>query len=250
LFTTAIGLTQEQAEFYRDHDVTVIVSLDSLDPANYARLVGHADKPGASNILPAVLEHIRILRETYAADSAQATADGRSIVRLGVNVTVQGANVDELEAIRDFAGDDMMFIANVLMPEGRARRFEDFEKLVGEKGLDALRKRAAEMSDTGGHSSLANEVCSYFNRGISVDTDGRELFCGYDSQTHKLGNIQDHLSAQEVLQRYQEKRTVYRAWCEQIGQKPSCPNRVEDTPGQPSFAEFLDEWRERQQPES
>jgi len=58
MFTTALGINKEQAEFYRDHDVTIFVSLDSLDPDTYKRLTGTGD-------LAKTLENIQLLRDIY-----------------------------------------------------------------------------------------------------------------------------------------------------------------------------------------
>ena len=43
MFTTGFGIDREQAEFYRDNDVTVFISLDSLDPDIYKKLTGTGD---------------------------------------------------------------------------------------------------------------------------------------------------------------------------------------------------------------
>lgn len=216
LFTTASHLTEDQARFFRDHNTSLFVSLDSLDPETYRFLTGRGE-------LKKVLENIQLLRGVYR--EKQEEKGGRKIIRLGINVTVSKQNKDELERIKEFAGDDMQFIANYPIKRGKLGIDAAWEALVGDQ-YEVLKQRAEEMSETGGHSSIDEGVCSYFNRGISVDTDGELLSCGYASDTaHHLGNISDNMSTEEILQHYKKLRTQYQKFSSAIGRKPSCPLR-------------------------
>jgi cyclic pyranopterin phosphate synthase len=221
MFTTAFGIDKEQAEFFRDNDVTIFVSLDSLDSETYKKLTGTGN-------LARVLENIQILRDAYK-ETQEVLPDGRKLVRLAINVTIQKDNVDELDKIKEFAGDDMQFIANVPMLEGKLRIYRSWAELVGNGNLETFKRLAAEKSETGSHSSVAEGTCSYFNRGISIDSDGQFLTCGYASDSaHYLGNVREGVSPESLLEHYQEMRKKYVAWCEKIGRKPSCPLRDDD----------------------
>ncbi|OGC81348.1 MAG: hypothetical protein A2V81_00885 [Candidatus Abawacabacteria bacterium RBG_16_42_10] len=218
LFTTAFGINKEQAEFFRDHDVTVLVSLDSLNPNTYRELTWIGK-------LTRILENIQILRDTYK-NTQEILRDGRKLVRLAINVTIQKGNVDELDTVRNFAGDDMQFIANVPMPEGKLRIYRNWSELVGDGNLEIFSRLAAEKSDTGSHSSVAEGTCSYFKRGISIDSDGQFLTCGYASDSaHYLGNVREGLTRQKLLEHYKEMRKKYEEWCQKIRRRPSCPLR-------------------------
>lgn len=221
MFTTAFGLDKEQAEFYRDHDVTVFVSLDSLDPDIYRKLTGTGN-------LAKILQNIQTLREVYK-DTQETLPDGRKLLRLAINVTIQKDNVGELDKIKEFAGGDMQFIANAPMPEGKLRFYRSWEDLVGDGNLEIFKRLAAEKSETGSHSSVAEGTCSYFNRGISVDSDGQFLACGYASDSaHHLGNVREGITPQSLVKHYQEMRRKYTEWCKNINRKPSCPLRDDD----------------------
>lgn len=221
MFTTAFGIDKEQAEFFRDHNVTIFVSLDSLNPDTYRKLTGTGN-------LAKILENIQILRDTYK-DTQEILPDGRKMVRLAVNVTIQRDNVDELDKIKEFAGDDMQFIANIPMPEGKLRTYRSWAELVGNENLEIFKRLAAEKSETGSHSSVAEGTCSYFNRGISIDSDGQFLACGYASDSaHYLGNVREGVTSKKLLEHYQEMRKKYMEWCQKIGRKPSCPLRDDD----------------------
>lgn len=220
LFTTGIGLNKEQAEFYRDHDVTVIISLDSLNPAIYRNLTGIGN-------LVKVMENIRTLRNVYK-ETQLVLPDGKKLVRLAINTTIQKDNFTELDSIREFAGNDMQFIANEPIPQGRLRAYKNWEKLVGDK-LEIFRQLAQEKSDTGRHSSVTDGVCGYFHKGISVDTDGELLSCAYAAESaSSLGNVRAGVTSELLLAHYQKIRKKYSAWREKIGRLPSCPLRDKD----------------------
>ena len=221
MFTTAVGIDKKQAEFYRDHDITVFVSLDSLNPDVYRKLTKTGD-------LNRVLKNIQILRDVYK-DTPEILPDGRKLIRLAINVTIQKGNVNELEKIKEFAGDDMQFIVNAPMPQGKFRIYKNWEEFVGDGNLEKFKQLASEKSETGSHSSVAEGACSYFNRGISVDSDGQLLTCGYASESaHHLGNVREGITPEKLIEHYQEMRKKYMEWCQKIGRKPSCPLRDDD----------------------
>lgn len=224
MFTTSLGINEEQAVFYRDHDVTVFISLDSLNQETYRKLTGTGN-------LAKTLENIRVLRAVYE-DTPELLPGGRKLIRLAINVTIQKDNVDELDQIKKFAGSDMLFIANAPMPEGKLRIYRSWIELVGDGNLESFKRLAAEKSETGSHSSVAEGICSYFNRGISIDSDGQFLACGYASESaHCLGNARDGVTSLSLVSYYQKLRKKYTAWCAQIGRKPSCPLRDDDYEG-------------------
>ncbi|MBU1089541.1 radical SAM protein [Patescibacteria group bacterium] len=220
MFTTAFGIDKKQAEFYRDHDVTIFISLDSLNDETYKKMTGFGN-------LKQIFKNIQILRETYK-DTQESLPNGGKIIRLGINVTLQKSNVDELDAIEKFAGDDMQFIVNVPMPEGNLRVYKNYQDLVG-GDIEKLKRIAETKSKTGSHSSVNEGVCGYFHNGITVDSDGELLICAYasDSANH-LGNMREITTAQDLLNHYQKMREKYKRWCESIQRKPSCPLRDKD----------------------
>lgn len=124
----------------------------------------------------------------------------------------------------------MQFIANVPMPEGKLIIYKNWMELIGNnENLEIFKKLAAEKSDTGSHSSVADGVCSYFYRGISIDIDGEFLICGYASDSaHYLGNIRESNAPQELLKHYRKMRNKFKKWVKKINYKPSCPRRAED----------------------
>ncbi len=222
MFTTALGINREQAIFYRDHGVTIVVSLDSLLPETYRKLTGNGN-------LAHTLQNIAVLREVYHNTAREE--GGVRTVRLGINCTIQRPNVGELEQIREFSNSDMLFVANAPMPAGRFAVYANWDETVGDANLDRFNKLAREMSDTGGHSSIAEGACSYFNRGITVDVDGQFLSCGYAAASAEfLGNIEEP-TLEAMMDHYHRVRGGYHAWCQSAGRQPSCPLRDPDYQG-------------------
>ena len=254
LFTTAFFLTKTQAEFCRDHNVTVIVSLDSLENDRYYHLYG-IDKWGEGNIFeqaakaeiktPAdhVKKRIEMLADVYKGTES-VSKDGRQITRLGINTTISLANEGELDDLRRFAHEhDMYFVANYLMKEGRAgSKYENYAELVGDdENWERHQRLAQEFSDSGGHSSIEGGVCNYFGDGIACDSRGYLLTCGYASATaHESENFRQIQKVEELLLLVERNRKAYHLWSEAIGRTPSCPLRDEDYAG---FVEWVNKER-------
>ncbi len=173
MFTTLNFLSQEQAEFLRDHGVSIFISLHSLDPEIYRRSTGNGD-------IFRVIENLRLLRAVYGPNEV---IGNREITRIGVNFTVTLLNESGVEVAKAFAhSNGLLFISNCVMPEGKVARERVWLERVGnaidQARLDTLVKT---YSDTGGQSSLRTGKCSYGYRGVAMDTDGLMMLCGYKS---------------------------------------------------------------------
>lgn len=215
-FTTTNRLTEEQAQFYATHGASIFVSLDSVRANDYRYLTGNGD-------WNRVRENIALLRRVYSRHTP-TPMNGRILVRLGVNVTVCERNVDQLAEIREFAsGGDMQFVANPPMRRGRMANGRQWERAV--QSYARLENAARATSETGGHSSVENGVCAYFARGVSVDTDGQFLTCGYAGETGaKLPNARD-ATIDNFLVVNTRIRSAYTALSATLGHAPSCPVR-------------------------
>lgn len=229
LFTTAFFLTRPQAEFCRDHSVTVIVSLDTLDDDNYRDMYGIA-RWGVKEPAKHIEKKIDMLRRIYAS-TERFLSDGRMVTRLGIDVTIQNKNMGELDVLREFAHrHGLYFVVNPLMPEGRAGHYENCTTLVGsDEKLARHKELATAISDSGGHSSMWAGRCYYFWDGISSSANGFFQCCGYGSDTaHPSENVRDIKSADELRWMVERNRRAYQLWCQAIGRRPSCPLRDED----------------------
>ncbi|MDO8524409.1 MAG: radical SAM protein [bacterium] len=209
MFTNASNLDREQAKFYQSHNVSLIVSLDSINKKTYKELTGNGD-------LIRVLKNIELLRSAYRKQ--------KDFVRLGINVTVTKQNQHELDAIKEFAGDDIFFVANPPIKIGKLQNPSAWKELVGNT-YEELNKVAKEKSETSGQSSLEGGICSYFYRGISVDVDGALLSCGYATESSFLGDA-TNATAEELLKHYHRIRKGFKNFLSEIKQESiPCPLR-------------------------
>lgn len=216
LFTTLYGLTRQQAEFYKSSNVSLYISLDSLNPTTYRKLTGNGK-------LERIISNIAMLREMYRPESTGSI----TVVRLGINTTVVKQNLAELEIIRQFAGNDIHFVANCPIRRGQIAGNENWEELVG-NDYETLVSRSREVSETGGHSSLDHGICSYFYRGVSVDTDGKMLTCGYAGETASLlPHVLSIRTTEDFLKHYAGVQARFMEFADGIGYRPTCPLRDE-----------------------
>jgi len=219
LFTTLYGLTGQQADFFKKHDVSLYVSLDSLDSGVYRKLTG-------SGRLERILPRIELLRRLYKPETAGAD----TIVRLGINTTVNVQNYGELERIRAFAGDDMHYVANYPIRRGRFAQSRIWQELVGYR-YEEIKRRAHDLSETGGPTSVAEGVCSYFFRGVSVEIDGQLLVCGYAGETGDcFGNVRQWGGVEDLLRHWRRIQGSYSDFVESCGRSSPCPLRDEVYP--------------------
>lgn len=222
LFTTANRMDEAQARFYASHNVSLFISLDSLNPAMYRWLTGRGD-------LANTLENIRGLRRIYR-DTGIEKIGSQQITRLGVNTTVSVQNINELDAIRTFC-EDMLFVANPPMRRGRLGSKRAWSLLVTRDGVEQyeeLKQVAERFSETGGHSSLTEGVCGYFSRGVGVDIDGEFISCGYARETGgRYGNARE-AKPEDFVKRHAHVRAAFDRFCQITGRRPSCPVRDKD----------------------
>jgi len=186
IFTNAVELDQASARFAFAHNVSFIVSLDSFRPETYARLTGRA------GLFERVRGNIEILRDVYRP--AIGREGGKIVTRLGLNTVVCLPNVEEAEELKEWCGDEVVFVANTPVYEGRAR--EHWRALTGMANGEsnpALAERAKALSETGGPTSARpDQMCAYLYNGFTVDSDGEVLICPDARATRGLiGNIAD-----------------------------------------------------------
>ena len=223
LFSTLNGLSAEQTAFMRDHDVSVIVSLDSLNPETYRKLTGNGN-------IQKIMGNISMIRTAY--DGTINKINGDSIVRLGIDMTIVIDNEHEIDAMRSFAGDDMQLIVNPPMKRGRFNHEILWEKLVGDN-YERFANLAKEKSETGGSSTISEGVCGYFSRGISVDTDGQLMTCAYAGESVDAirKNIRSMIDNPEDQKNHlAEIRNSFDKFTKQLGYLPACPVRNPQAP--------------------
>ena len=113
IYSNGSSLTSDIAQFYYDHNVCLVIALDSLKPDIHRLLSG-----SRVDMLPLVLNNLADLRQLYA--NTVEEIDGTRILRLALNMTLCSRNQQEIEAIKAYASDDMYFVCNPLARQGNA----------------------------------------------------------------------------------------------------------------------------------
>jgi MoaA/NifB/PqqE/SkfB family radical SAM enzyme len=186
IFTNAVGLDEAAARFAFARDVSFILSLDSLRPETYALLTGRAGR------FERVRGNIEILRDVYRPAIGKNGA--KIVTRLGLNTVVCLPNLEEAAELKEWCGDEVVFVANTPVYEGRAK--EHWRALTGMadgESNPSLVERAKELSETGGPTSARpDKMCAYLYNGLTVDSDGEVMICPDARATRGLiGNIAD-----------------------------------------------------------
>jgi MoaA/NifB/PqqE/SkfB family radical SAM enzyme len=185
IYSNGSSLTPDIAKFYHDHNVCLVIALDSLKPDIHRLLSGTR-----TNMLPLVLNNLDHLRGLYA--NTVEVIDGTRILRLALNMTLCSRNQNEIEAIKAFASDDMYFVCNPLARHGNAEG--NWSVLIdSEEDFVEQQRLVRQHSESGGPLTLDKVgLCGYSMNGIGIGPYGHYMTCAYTSKTNGLlGTIRD-----------------------------------------------------------
>ncbi len=195
-FTNGYYLTKEMVDFLANKDVSLVMSIDSLDEKDYLYLCGSSD-----DSFQRVMDNLQYARQKFQVEEE----DNKKIYRLAINMAVSHPNFEEVEKLKDFCGEDIMFICNYPIIKG------DFEKNMeemhgSENNYESFKKKVFDTSDNKGFSGTRSDgKCGYIFNGLSIDTNGNVLLCPYDISTGKLfGNVKDYNNLEEALNNVKE----------------------------------------------
>lgn len=184
LYTNGSLLNRETIEEMFEKGVTLITSLDSLQPETYRQQTGFKG-------FDRVMRNLGHVREVYKAGN-NVRDDGLTETRWGIITIINQQNKDEIPAIRGFAGDDAFFICNYPIRKGSATSVWD--SYVGTPDdLKELVRVANKYTDTlvaGLTAPIRDGQCITLNHGITLNSAGYAQACPAMVDTN-LGNISD-----------------------------------------------------------
>lgn len=188
IFTNGTLLNSDNINFLAEHNASLIISLDSIDPLRYERLTG------GNGSLEKVLSNIQLCRSVYSSLQEQ-TSFGK-VVSLAINTVVTRINMDEIENIKRFCTDDIVFVCNRPTCTGLAEK--NWALLYGANLVNSeIEPIIEEYSKDNGPigTTLDGQWCAYMKYGVSVGYDGSFLACAYATDTagffgsYKKGNL-------------------------------------------------------------
>jgi len=184
LYTNGTHLDAPTVDELFNKDVSLVTSLDALDPAIFEKLTHYK----YHDRLMANLEGVR---KRYG-EAVKLRPDGKTETRWGVISVINNHNEDEIPKIREFCADDAYYIVNFLIKEGAAKNIYD-EYVGSPDNLKRLVAIANEHTDTDKSGiSLAgrSEQCIFLQHGLIIDANGYSQACPGKTDTN-LANIAD-----------------------------------------------------------
>ena len=187
LITNGHLLNPENIPFFFDHNVTLVVSLFSLNKAVYEMDIG------LRNSFEKTMSKIEMAAKVFA--NGTKIIDGKTVQRMAIHTTAQSDNIEDLKAIASFCHDRGIFWSVApLAPVGCG---ENHKNLL-------LSQNEAWAAHTSGDNSIilsqtskkqfGRQVCGTCAYGLNIGFDGNLLFdvhAGYEIGD-LLGNIRTH----------------------------------------------------------
>ena len=207
LITNGHNLTEEEIEFYRCHNVTLIFSHFSLDQHKYEQ---DNNNPGSFDSKMMALE-----RAAQIYSGAIERKEKCDIYRLAIHATLQQDNINDILEIKKYCKErEIFFSIAPLAQTGCALdhpnlRLEDVLKVNGKDiALSEVPSKLGDNSIIHSHSSareLGREVCGTCFYGLNIGYDGNLLLdahAGYEIG-NLLGDVRNN-SIKKLIKRQRE----------------------------------------------
>jgi len=178
IFTNGSLLSEKTARFFRKHNASLVINLDSLDERKYELL------SGVNGSFAKVMDNLERVRDIFS--NAYFTIKGFEVSQIAINTVVSRYNVLEAEQVKEFCGKDFVLVYNTPMNIGRASSDSSFR--VDEELSKKIKALSAKTIPLGTTSD--RNWCAYMRNGVSVGVDGEILACAYSLETAgKFGNV-------------------------------------------------------------
>jgi len=187
LITNGHALSDEVIEFAFSRNVTLVVSLFSLNSETYEK---DNDLPGS---FETTIGWIKRAAKTFAKDLK--SIEGKKVYRMAIHTTAQVDNYDDLAWMRAFCDEHKIFFSIApLAPVGGGAELGKFV-LTGDQAANAvsLGHNSIILSGTS-KGEIGREVCGTCLYGLNVGYDGNLLFdahAGYEVGSF-LGNTREN----------------------------------------------------------
>jgi MoaA/NifB/PqqE/SkfB family radical SAM enzyme len=178
IFTNGSLLNERTTRFFRDHNTSLVINLDSLSRHTYERLSG---VKGSFATIMSNLDDVRkIFSNTYSK------IEGYNVRRIAINTVVSSHNVLEAKRMQEFCGDDFVLVYNTPMSIGKASADLSFK--TNKEMEEKIKQLSGKTIPLG--TSFDGNWCAYMRNGISVGASGEILACAYSLESaSKFGNI-------------------------------------------------------------
>lgn len=195
LITNGHSLTDEFTTFCFEHNVTLVVSVFSVNKERYEMDNGLADS------FDSTMERIR--RASIIYRDGIETVNGKKVYRMAIHTTAQSDNLCELKDIRVFCDDYGIFFSIApLAAVGSGLQHEDLMLSAEEENdVENIGHNSIILSASS-REEIGRKVCGTCLYGLNIGFDGNVLFdahAGYEIGG-LLGNVREH-SIEELVRR-------------------------------------------------
>ncbi|MBU0530068.1 MAG: radical SAM protein, partial [Nanoarchaeota archaeon] len=121
IFTNGSLLDNRTIRYMKEHNASLVINLDSLDRKTYENL------SGVEESFEIITKNLDTVRGVFSDTFSEIT--GHSLRRIAINTVVSQHNINELQNIEDFCGDDFALVYNVPIIIGRAIGNSSFKNL-------------------------------------------------------------------------------------------------------------------------
>lgn len=226
LITNGHALTEEFVKYVFDRNVTLVISLFSLDSNQYEM---DNNLPGS---FAKTLENIKSAANVFK--DGKEDIDGKTVYRIAIHTTAQTDNLDDLTSIRLFCENhEIFFSVAPLAPVGGGSELPDLALSSNDNILAQYKGHNSIILSRTSKREIGREVCGTCLYGLNIGYDGNVLFdahAGYEVKG-MLGNIRTD-SIQEIIRRQRKFAPYLFSNIEGF-----CPVR------DPKWPEFLQQFR-------
>jgi len=212
-FTNGYYLTPDMVDFLVNHNISIVVSFDTLNEEKYNQLFG--SPPGA---FQKVKSNIEYARKHFAVETNDI-----KYYRFGINTAINHANINEINEIKKYCQDDIIFFSNYPMIKGSFK--ENLKEMcLTKQEYEEFKLKVKETSEYKWLMGICqNGACGFYYNGITIDVNGNVLLSPYDIDSGKLfGNITEYPSMREALKRV---RTSIKEFLNKFPDGKTCPLR-------------------------
>lgn len=193
-FTNGYYLDPEIVDFLLNQNVSTVVSLDSLNEEKYNKIF----QP-PKDAFQKVMQNLKYARKKFPIEN-----NGK-VYRLGINTAISHVNLNEVNKIKEFCGEDILFFSNYPMIKGNFK--ENLKEMCISE--DEYKEFIQKCKETSAYHHLAgmcqNGACGFYYNGISIDVNGNVLLSPYDINTGKLfGNIKEYKNMNDAVKKVRE----------------------------------------------
>lgn len=209
LATNGSLLDKSSAQFLYEHNVTPVVSLDTMSPELYRDMF-----KGAANF-EVLMRNLEYTRKLFAPSIY--TKNERRVMRLGIHMTVTTRNMDQIDDVKKFCGNDIYFDCDYVAPVGAAVQNPAIygSKEIFERCRRASRAACTPMVDT--KTACGKHGCALFFYGFAVGYEGEVMI---DTHAVETKYVVGHVTSAPMSELIKKSQAFRDAYFENYGEHP------------------------------